>query len=537
MGPGPDDDSAGTTPLGGAVTGQVQAGRFVLEVGAPAGTRAQFDPAAAADSTPLRVALSQPSEPDAASGVEEAVGEAASVTSRVERALELFTAVAQGRILDRKILLKEVDVLIGALERLDREGRHREALRLGRALASLAALAMRWVTLVQSLRIALRAARAVGDAPAIAWARHELGTLFLGAEDAAAANSELREALRIREELGDEEGAEVTQHNLAVLRGTLGAPRPDGLRPAWIAAIVAGVLLLVAGGVAVALLLRDGDNGPPPADTTPPVVSFTETPDDPTEELSASFSFEADERVRTFECRLDDGAFEECVSPQNIPGPLGVGPHVFAVRAVDFADNVGEAAVHEWTIERGEGPVAVIVDGPAELTSETTATFTIEAPDAVRLECAVDGGDAQSCPTLVAFEVDEGEHVFEVRGFDASDTAGPPATHRWTVDTTGPEVTIDEVTFTNGLAVEVAFTPGEDGVTVECALLERTAVEEGEEEPEPRLIETQGDCQSPAVFDELQPETLYVARVTGTDAVGNVGEPDEEEFDTVADVE
>ena len=176
--------------LGGAVTGQVQVGRFVLEVGSPAGTRAVFDPAAATDATPLRMALAQPSEPDAAAGVEEAVGEAASVTGRVERALELFTALAQGRVLDRSVLLKEVDVLIGALERLDREGRHREALRLARALAALAALALRWVSLVQSLRIALRAAGAVGDAPAIAWARHECGTLLLGAEDAADANRE-----------------------------------------------------------------------------------------------------------------------------------------------------------------------------------------------------------------------------------------------------------------------------------------------------------------------------------------------------------
>ncbi len=520
--------------VGGEVTGQVQVGRFVLEVGSPAGTRAVFDPAAATDATPLRMALAQPSEPDAAAGIEEAVGEAAGVTGRVERALELFTALAQGRVLDRKILLKEVEVLIGALERLDREGRHREALRLARALAALAALALRWVTLVQSLRIALRAARAVGDAPAIAWARHELGTLLLGAEDAAAANRELSEALRIREQIGDEAGAEVTRHNLAILRSTLGGPGRGGPRPAWVAALVAGALLLVAGGVAVALLARDGDDGPPPADTTAPAVSFTEAPEDPTEERSASFAFEADERVRTFECRLDDGAFEACVSPQNVPGPLEFGGHRFAVRAVDLAGNVGEEAVHDWTIERGEGPEAVIVDGPAELTSETTATFAIEAPDAVRLECTLDGGDAESCPTLVAFEVEEGEHVFEVRGFDADDTAGPPASYRWTVDATGPEVTIDAVTFTNGLEVEVAFTPGEDGVTVECALLERPP--EGQE-GEPRLVETREDCESPATFDELAPRTLYLARVTGTDAVGNVGEPDEEEFDTVADVE
>lgn len=523
--------------VGGEITGQVQVGRFVLEVGSPAGTRAAFDPAAATDSTPLRLALSQPSEPDVAAGVEEAVGEAASVTGRVERALELFTAVAQGRVLDRKILLKEVDVLIGALERLDREGRHRDALRLARALAALAALASRWVALVQSLRIALRAARAVGDAPAIAWARHELGTLFLGAEDAAAANSELGEALRIRKEIGDEAGAEMTQHNLALLRGTLGGPRPNGPRPAFVAALVAGALLLAAGGVAVALLVRDGDDGPPPADTTAPEVAFTETPEDPTEERSASFAFEADEAVQTFECRLDDGAFEECVSPQNVPGPLAFGGHSFAVRAVDPAGNDGEPAVYEWTIERGEGPAAVIVDGPAELTRETTATFTIEAPDAVRLECALDGGDARSCPTLVAFEVEEGEHAFEVRAFDAADTGGPPASYRWTVDTTGPEVTIDAVTFTDGLEVEVAFTPGEDGVTVECALLERTPVEEGEAEPEPTLLETQEDCTSPAVFDELSSNTFYVARVTGTDAAGNAGEPDEERFDTVPIVE
>ena len=537
-GPGDNDSAVDGMRLGGEVTGRVQAGRFVLEVGSPAGMRAHFAPALATDATALRVALSQPETQDTVSGAEEVVEDVESVTSKVERSLELFTALAQGRILDRKVLLKEVDVLLGVLERLDRQGRHRDALRLARVLAAVLALAMRWVALVESLRIALRAARALGDAPGIAWARHELGTLSLGADDAAAANRELLESLRIREELSDKAGVEITQHNLVALRQGFG-PIPDGgtgPRPLVVAAVAAGVLLLAALGIGIAVAVLDGDDGPPPVDTTAPEVSITDAPENPTVERSASFVFEADEEVQRFECRLDDGSFEECVSPQNVVGPLALGTHVFAVRAVDFSGNVGEAAIHEWTIERGEGPAAVILDGPPELTNQTEATFTIDAPGATRLECTLDDSDPEECRALAVFEVDEGEHTLVVRGF-AGDTPGPPATYRWTVDTTPPEVVIDSVTFTDALEVEVAFTPNESGLTVVCALLERSPAPEGEPEPEPELVETQENCQDPAVFTDLVPETLYRARVTVTDAAGNVGEPAEEDFDTVSEVD
>lgn len=533
-----DDSAAAGMRLGGGISARVQVGRFVLQIGSPSGMRADFAPEQAADSSALRVALSQPESPAALAGAEQAIEDAESVTGKVERALELFTALAQGKILDRTFLLKEVDGLLGTLERLDREGRHRDALRLARALAALLALATRWIALVESLRVALRAARVLGDAPGIAWARHELGTLFLGADDAAAANNELRESLRIREEIGDKAGAEVTQQNLAALRQAFGpnVGGRTGPRPALIAAIAAGALLLTAGGVGMALAVFGGDDGPPAADTTAPKVSITETPEDPTEERSASFEFEADEEVQRFECRLDDGSFEECVSPQNVVGPLSVGEHVFAARAVDFAGNVGEAAVHEWTIEAGEGPAAVILDGPDELTNESEATFTIEAPGATRLECSLNDADAEGCRALAVFEVDEGENTLVVRGF-AGDTAGPPATYRWTVDTTPPEVKIDAVTFTNGLAVEVAFTPDESAVRVECALLGRAAPPEGEPEPELELLVTRENCTDPAAFTDLAPETVYRARVTVTDAAGNVGEPAEADFDTIADIQ
>jgi hypothetical protein len=86
------------------------------------------------------------------------------------------------------------------------------------------------------------------------------------------------------------------------------------------------------------------------------------------------------------------------------------------------------------------------------------------------------------------------------------------------VDTTPPEVKIDAVTFTNGLAVDVVFTTDESAVRVECALAERTVPAEGEPEPEPELLGMQENCTDPAAFTDLAPETLYRARVTVTPA-------------------
>jgi hypothetical protein len=515
--------------VNGVATGRVGVGRFVLEVGAPAGTRAAFVPGqAAASVTPLASALAQPQPPpEPLAEVEQALDETESVTGRVEHALELFTALAQGRI-DRKIVLKEVDVLLGVLERLDRQGRHRDALRLARSVVALLALLGRWVALVETLRLALRAAHVLGDVPGVAWARHELGTLALGVEDAAAANTDLDAALRMREELGDEAGAEVTRHNLAVLRQALGPAPKTGPRPVVVAAIVAGFLLLVVGGVAGALALRGGDESPPAADTVAPEVEITEGPDDPTEETSATFEFEADEPVQTYECRLDDEPFEECVSPQNFAGPLSAGvEHVFFARAADLAGNLGESATYRWTIEAGAGPSVRIGEHPDELTNEMRATFTVESPGAVSIECSRDGGEFEACSSPISFDVDEGEHEFAARGVNAADVAGPPARFAWTVDTTPPTVEIKSFDVTTTTAV-FEFEPSDDG-TVECTLVVST-------DP-PDVVESDDDCANPKSYEGLNQGTAYVFSAVATDLAGNVGEAAEQEFKTDTQLE
>ena len=272
-------------------------------------------------------------------------------------------------------------------------------------------------------------------------------------------------------------------------------------------------------------MIRNGDDGTPTADTTAPEVEITSSPDDPTQETSASFSFEANEPVQTFECRLDGGSFEECVSPENAAGPLDPGGHTFAVRAVDLAGNVGEPATVEWTIEPGEGPSIAITDGPDELTNQPRADFTLEAGDgAVSLECSLDGEDFETCSTPVSFEVDEDEHIFTARALNAAGTVGPEASYSWTLDTTPPTVEILSVDPTNS-SVLIAFEPSE-----QVSLLECTLTSDAGEPP------SQPDCVSPIQYDGLTESTVYVFSVVATDAAGNVGEPASQEFETDEDV-
>ena len=77
---------------------------------------------AGVDPGELALALSQPAPTEVIGAPEQSLAQAESVTGQIERALGLFTALAQGRI-DRGTALKEADALIGTLERLDREGR------------------------------------------------------------------------------------------------------------------------------------------------------------------------------------------------------------------------------------------------------------------------------------------------------------------------------------------------------------------------------------------------------------------------------
>ena len=163
---------------GGVWTGNVRVGRFTMVVGERAGTIVTVVEGAPPQPPPELVeALAAPPPPG--EELQAAVEDAGEVTSKIERFLELFTLVAQGKF-DAAAVSKELDAGLDLLERLDRAGRFDEALRVARPLQGLLALTLRWVSLVEALRVALHAAEALADSEALGWVRHELGSLGLG---------------------------------------------------------------------------------------------------------------------------------------------------------------------------------------------------------------------------------------------------------------------------------------------------------------------------------------------------------------------
>jgi hypothetical protein len=267
VGEGPTDPPLGT----------VVVGRYVLEVGGPAGTTiGQSTAPAEAEAASLARALAErkpATEPAKApaEAIGDLVDEAATATGKVERALAIGKGAAHGGALDPAQLGLEADTLLDLLERLDREGRAKEALRLARALSKLYSLLRRWAELLRALRAALGAAEKLGDLQAIGWAKHELGTLQLAGGDIEGGERSLTEAREVRKRLGDQNELAATEQNLRVLSqrvhgparqadragSSTGRPRIPRLSPAL---VVVGAVIFGA-GIAGGAVVGDSGNG------------------------------------------------------------------------------------------------------------------------------------------------------------------------------------------------------------------------------------------------------------------------------------
>ncbi len=89
----------------------------------------------------------------------------------------------------------------------------------------------------------------------------------------------------------------------------------------------------------------------PSRDTTAPVTTIVSGPAAAVRNISAIFTFSANEAGVGFECRVDERTWGACSSPQVVYG-LKVGSHTFQVRAQDWAGNTGETASWSWTVDR-----------------------------------------------------------------------------------------------------------------------------------------------------------------------------------------
>ena len=192
------------------------------------------------------------------------------VTDRVEHANRLFKAAAEDRLLDPGLVTGEIGALLGLLDRLDREKRYAEEIRVAKALHGLCVLAFRWRDLVRSLRSTLRAAQAVGDESGQAWALNELGALHLCAGAPKQAAECLERALELQERLGDVAGRCATRHNLD--NATRDATRPVQIgasrRLVAVGAVLGALALFGGGGAALGFVVGDARGDPSPSGST-----------------------------------------------------------------------------------------------------------------------------------------------------------------------------------------------------------------------------------------------------------------------------
>lgn len=184
---------------------------------------------------------------------------------------------------------------------------------------------------------------------------------------------------------------------------------------------------LTSGTHTFAVRVRDavGNVDPTPAtqtwriDLDAPNTTIVTGPSGMESMATATFTFTASEQDATFECSLDNGAFEACTTPHNLSN-LAQGPHTFAVRARDAANHVDATpATRTWTVDTIAPDIDITV-GPANgATVGPRVTFAFTVSEGV-VQCSLDGAAFAACASPVEMTLREGPHEFRIRATDGA---------------------------------------------------------------------------------------------------------------------
>ena len=178
-------------------------------------------------------------------------------------------------------------------------------------------------------------------------------------------------------------------------------------------------------------------------DTTPPTTEITVRPGNPSNDGSPTFSFTVSEGGSSFACKLDDGAFEPCISPKTY-NAVAAGSHTFSVRATDAATNIGSPETYSWTID-ATAPTTSINQKPVNPSNESSPSFAFTASESGgQFECRLDTGSFAPCVSAKSYTgLADGSHTFAVRSTDPAGNLGPAESYTWVVDTVAPAASIE----------------------------------------------------------------------------------------------
>jgi hypothetical protein len=115
-------------------------------------------------------------------------------------------------------------------------------------------------------------------------------------------------------------------------------------------------------------------------DTTPPATFILSGPSGTVNSTTDSFGFSSTESDATFECKLDNEAFETCTSPESVPdeGFLTEGTHTFEVRATDSDGNTDPTPdSRTWTVDATAPTINNV--SPADQSQNVSLGTNVEA--------------------------------------------------------------------------------------------------------------------------------------------------------------
>ena len=208
----------------------------------------------------------------------------------------------------------------------------------------------------------------------------------------------------------------------------------------------------------------------------------------------------------SFACKLDDGAFEPCVSPKTY-NAVAAGSHTFSVRATDAATNIGSPETYSWTIDT-TAPTTSINQKPANPSNESSPSFAFTASESGgQFECRLDTGGFAPCVSAKSYAgLADGSHTFAVRSTDPAGNLGLPESYTWVVDTVAPAAAINvkPQNPTNDSSPTFAFAAGEP-TQFHC-----------------KIAAAFEPCSSPLTYPDL-PDGSHTFVVKATDLAGNPG--------------
>jgi hypothetical protein len=208
-----------------------------------------------------------------------------------------------------------------------------------------------------------------------------------------------------------------------------------------------------------------------------PTPTITAAPANPTNELSATFSFTNGLLPGllgslSYQCSLDGATFTACTSPKTYSS-LATGSHTFQVRAKRSSGELSTAASHTWVIDRTAPPAPQITSKPASLSTDANPSFAFtDAEAGVSYRCKLDGGSFTDCSNPKTYSsAGQGAHTFSVAAVDPAGNVSAAVSYAWVLDSVAPskpKITDGPASVTTASKATFTFTDSDSGVSFEC---------------------------------------------------------------------